>query len=261
MEPAVRRSELPVLWHFTISHYNEKVRWALDWKRIPHVRRALTPGLHVPRVMRMTGRTSLPVLVLDGTPIADSTRIIAALERVCPEPHLYPEDACACRRALELEDFFDEELGRSIRAMLVHELFVHDRDRAPALFAVGMGSGSRLAIRMLSPVFRPLYRVRHQVNATSAEVGREKVVAALDRIERELQPSGYLVGDGFTVADLTAAALLYPLVQPPEFPYRWPRPLPASLEAHRASLAGHPGFRWVAEMYRRHRGTSAEVAA
>ena len=29
----------PVLWHFPISHYNEKARWALDWKRIPHVRR------------------------------------------------------------------------------------------------------------------------------------------------------------------------------------------------------------------------------
>jgi len=22
----------PVLWHFPISHYNEKARWALDWK-------------------------------------------------------------------------------------------------------------------------------------------------------------------------------------------------------------------------------------
>jgi len=24
----------PVLWHFPISHYNEKARWALDWKGI-----------------------------------------------------------------------------------------------------------------------------------------------------------------------------------------------------------------------------------
>jgi len=31
----------PVLWHFPISHYNEKARWALDWKGIPHLRRAL----------------------------------------------------------------------------------------------------------------------------------------------------------------------------------------------------------------------------
>jgi len=258
MEPAV--DALPVLWHFTISHYNEKVRWALDWKRIPHVRRALTPGFHALRVLRMTGRTSLPVLVLDGKAIGDSTRIIGALEDARPGPHLYPEDPSARRRALELEDFFDVELGPSIRAMLVHELFVHDRDRAPALFTVGMGRASRWALRVLGPVFRRLYRLRHQVSAVTAEVGYGKVVAALDRIERELQPSGYLVADAFSVADLTAAALLYPLVQPPEFPYPWPRPLPVSLEARRAMLRGRAALRWAAEMYRRHRGTSAAVA-
>ena len=51
--------------------------------------------------------------------------------------------------------------------------------------------------------------------------------AALDRLEAELQPSGYLVGERFSVADLTAAALLAPVVLPPEFPYRPPGPLPA----------------------------------
>ena len=28
---------VPILWHFPISHFDEKVRWALDFKRIPHV--------------------------------------------------------------------------------------------------------------------------------------------------------------------------------------------------------------------------------
>jgi glutathione S-transferase len=35
-----------VLWHLEISHYNEKVRWALDYKSIPHVRKTPLPGLH-----------------------------------------------------------------------------------------------------------------------------------------------------------------------------------------------------------------------
>ena len=34
----------PVLWQLELSHYNEKVRWALDHKRIPHRRRALLPA-------------------------------------------------------------------------------------------------------------------------------------------------------------------------------------------------------------------------
>ena len=49
--PTVRRQTqpppiVPVLWQLQISHYVEKVRWALDYKRVPHVRRTLLPGLH-----------------------------------------------------------------------------------------------------------------------------------------------------------------------------------------------------------------------
>src|SRR3989442_1191154 len=89
----------PVLWQFRFSHYNEKARWALDWKGIAHVRRSLLPGFHIPRVLWMTGQRSLPVLVLDRETIHDSTRIIERLERLRPEPALYPADAGARRRA------------------------------------------------------------------------------------------------------------------------------------------------------------------
>jgi glutathione S-transferase len=88
-----------------------------------------------------------------------------------------------------------------------------------------------------------------------------KVTGALDRIAAELQPSGYLVGDRFSVADLTAAALFSPLVMPPEHPYPPAEPPPRSLMEFRDSLASHPAFAWVAEMYRRHRGISAEMGA
>ncbi len=251
---------VPVLWHFTVSHFNEKVRWALDYKRVPHVRRALLPGSHFLKVYRMTGQTAVPVLVLDGRAIHDSTRIIAELEHAYPEPPLYPRDESERRRALELEDLFDTALGPSVRAMLAHETFVHDPGLVPAIFTVGMGRASRSALRLVSPVFRRLYRLRYRIDDASAAVAREKARAVLDRIERELQPSGYLVADEFSVADLTAAALAYPLVQPPEFPYPWPA-APGWLAECRASLAGRAAVQWIAEMYRRHRGVSAEVAA
>ena len=80
----------PLLWHFPISHFNEKARWALDWKGIPHVRRTLGPD-YLPRVWWATRRGTLPVLWLDGKAIGDSTRIIEALEQRWPEPPLYPQ--------------------------------------------------------------------------------------------------------------------------------------------------------------------------
>jgi glutathione S-transferase len=82
----------------------------------------------------------------------------------------------------------------------------------------------------------------------------------MDRLEHELQPSGFLVGDRFTVADLTAAALLSPLVRPPEFPYKTTAPVPEPLVKIREAVSTHPAFQWTLQTYRQHRGESAEVA-
>src|SRR5881398_849834 len=83
---------LPVLWHLKVSNYNEKARWALDFKRVPHVRRAAVPGRHAPIAEELTGGRTFPVLVFDDRAIGDSTRIIEALERRFPDPPLYPAD-------------------------------------------------------------------------------------------------------------------------------------------------------------------------
>ena len=247
-----------VLWQFRNSHYNEKVRWALDWKRVPHVRRSLVPGLHLGRVLWMTGKKQVPVLSVDGQMIADSTAIIAALERLVPDPALYPSHPAERRRALELEDFFDEELGPHLRRALFHAL-LPDADFASAFLTVGTGAVTRRLYRACFPLVRAVMRADMRIDDAGAVLGVQKIGAALDRIRAELRPSGYLVEGGFTVADLTAAALLYPMVQPPEAPYRFERPLPAAAAELRATFAGHPVFAWAAGIYHRHRGTSAEV--
>ena len=71
------------------------------------------------------------------------------------------------------------------------------------------------------------------------------------------------VGESFTVADLTAASILSLIVVPPEFPYVKVHPdeRTAEFRRFRDPLRDRPGFKWVEDMYARHRGTSAEVAA
>jgi glutathione S-transferase len=61
------------------------------------------------------------------------------------------------------------------------------------------------------------------------------------------------------VADLAAAALLMPAVQPPQGPV-YPEPWAEVVHAWIAHWADHPGAAWVREIYARHRGTSAQVA-
>lgn len=247
----------PVLWQFKYSHYNEKARWALDFKRIPHVRRSLLPGAHVPRVFWMTGQKAVPVLVLDGKAIADSTRIIDALERWRPNPPLHPAEPSDRARAMALEEFFDEELGPHVRRTWFYEV-MPDADFTVAQIAVGCSAGTQRIYRALYPVVSTIMRMDMRINAEGAEVGRAKIKASLDRIAAELQPSGYLVGNAFSVADLSAAALLSPVVMPAEFPYPLVTPLPASAAKYRATLEGHPAFQWAADIYRRHRGQSME---
>ena len=75
----------------------------------------------------------------------------------------------------------------------------------------------------------------------AADYARVKVERALDRLESELGDDEYLVGDSFSVADLTAAALFYPLVLPPEGPREIADP-PPSLGAYRDRFTGRDGF-------------------
>ncbi len=251
----------PVLWHLEISHYNEKVCWALDYKRVPHVRRAVRPGLQELRARRLRAGRTVPILQLNGRAIGDSTRIIAEIERRWPEPPLYPSDPEERRRALELEEYFDETCGHDLRRVLFN-----DNLAEPEKF-LGMFLGPdhpRLGLlKTLSPVLAPVLKRRYEIRPDRVARSRDVVRAALEKVEAEAGPAGYLVGGAFTVADLTAASILGLIVVPPEFPYvkLHPDERAAQFREFRASLKDRPGFKWVEDMYARHRGTSAEVAA
>ena len=246
----------PALWQFRISPYSEKARWALDHKGVEYERKAPPPGLHMLIALTLTrgGHKTFPVLQLDGKSIGDSTAIIAALEERFPEPPLYPEDPEERRRALELEDWFDEELGPHIRLLVFHEATQEPELMAEAVVPdlprpLRRFRGAAVAAGRYASTFAGWrYGVK---SAEAADVARGRVMAALDHLEAELDGNEYLVGDHFSVADLTAAALFYPLVFPPEGP-----PLPDPPDGFKdflALLEGRDGCRWVERMFREHR--------
>jgi glutathione S-transferase len=243
----------PVLWQYNFSNFNEKARWALDFKHVSHVRRSLLPG--GPRAMAFSLRGTLPVLDLDCERIVDSTRIIAALERRFPQPALYPNDPRERTAALELEDFFDEQAGHELRRAGFYGWrsnpgFVSD------FVTTGRGPATRALMRVMLPGALLYARRRYRIYPADAEQARVKLVAALDRIVAELKPSGYLVGASFSVADLAAAALLFPLAMPAELQYPYPEfPDWGDLTPH----TKHPAMDWIREMYRRHRVPSSGI--
>jgi glutathione S-transferase len=242
-----------VLWHIPVSHYNEKARWALDWKGIEHDRKAPPPPLHMAVALARTrGRqNTFPVLRLNGTSIGDSTAIIAALEEAYPEPPLYPADPGERARALELEEFFDEELGPHLRLLAWYELR-QDIERFRD-FAEQAAPGPLRSRRVSGWAADTFLKARYHVaDDDRATIARDKVSGAMDRLEAELGDGSYLVGDEFTVADLTAAALFYPLVLPPEGPRLIADP-PVGFEAFRRQFEERRGFRWIEGMFSKHR--------
>ena len=250
----------PVLWHLKVSHYNEKARWALDYKRLPHRRRAALPGRHA-RIARDLGAgRTFPVLELDGEVVGDSTLIIEALERRYPEPPLYPDDPAERRRALGIEDFFDEELGPYLR-LLVLEHMLPDPEVLLGAFAPDLGPVRRLTARGMYPLLRRRITGDFGIDGPGIERAWSKCRLACERFRAEIQPNGYLVGDGFTVADLTVAALLSPVVAPAQFPYPQPQRGHPDMADLRRMLDGCGALEWTGWIYAHHRPRSMEVDA
>jgi glutathione S-transferase len=247
-----------VLWHITFSNFNEKARWALDWKQVPHGRRAPPNGTHAPLALVLSrgAQRTFPVLTIDGHSIGDSTAIIAELESRYPEPPLYPSDAEEQRHALELEEFFDENYGHEVRRLAFWQL-LSDDEAAAATVRELMGSFAVPAV----PLIRSFLWSYYGISEEPARRAQELIYAGFDRIEGERAGGDYLVGDRFSVADLTAAALAGPLLMPREFPWRVRGDLPPGFSRLRSELGEHPAADWISRTYARHRLPARRGAA
>ena len=172
-----------------------------------------------------------------------------------PSRPLYPEDPAERRRALELEDYFDEQLGPQIRLLAWHELRNDPRAdgaaRAPRCCRRRCAS-SPVARRALGALRLGLRRSCATGSQTTrprrgaARDGRRGARPARGRARRD--GGDYLVGDRFTVADLTAAALFYPLSTRP----RGRSPAPSGrrrCEQFAEPLARAPGVAGSSEMF------------
>jgi glutathione S-transferase len=244
----------PLLWHLPISHFSEKVRWAFDWKRVPHRRRVMPPGLHPlgGLVLSRGAAYTMPVLVADGQRVADSTDIIRWLEERFPDRPLYPAERA---RALELEDWFDENVGPAARQWGFNSLL----SEPEAVHSFALKQTEWALVKVSPEAFAPFAKLfvaaRYSAaNEAGVEEARRTLLAALERVEAELDGRDYLVGDAFSVADLTVAALLYPLVLPDEGP--WQPVRPAQFREFQDSVRDRPAFRWVEGMFQRHRHDS-----
>lgn len=250
-----------VLHQFPYSHYNEKARWALDWKGASHRRVSYLPGPHAPQIKRLSGETTTPVLVVDGRVVAGSSAIVAEVERLFPERPLFPADPRERERAAEIARHFDDAVGPRVRRALFSVLLEHG-DYFCHLWSHERSWPVRRFYRALFPIARRIVRPNVGLDVPgAAEEAIAASLSALDLVARESAATGQLVGDRFTHADLTAASLLAPLLELDHPDMDRPRPVPAPLADFFARFAGHPGADWVRRQYRAHRSAARAAAS
>lgn len=242
------------LLQFRHSPFNEKVRWALDLKQVPHRRRSLLPGPHMATVRRLSGRTHTPLLRVDGQAIDGSARILEWLETRWPQPALYPAGADDRAEALRIQQWFDEDLTPRIRRAVLDALL-----RQPGAFANVFGDGrpalQRRAYAAVLPLAAGLIRQGNGIGGPdSVADGLRAAEQALGFVAERAGADGYLAGTAFSLADLTAGSTLAVLAQPPDSPMAGPLPCGQDFAALLQRFEGHLGIAWTRQLYARHRG-------
>lgn len=254
------------------SHYCDKARWALDRVGVPYREEAYLPLAHALPALRAGGRRTVPVLVSRAGVFSDSTDILRYADALAPaEGSLFLREASALRAEVEsLEDRFDRQLGPATRRLVYFHL-LPDEELA---FTVMAGAFRGLAgaptappwwlgrgvFRAYFPVARAVMKQAMRIDAAGAERSRGVVRAIFDAVNERLRDGRpFLVGDRFSAADLTFAALAAPVLLPEQYPVPLPRldRLPDELRGLVQALRAEPAGMFGLRMYREQRGQRA----
>ena len=237
------------------SHPSRTARLMLEFKRIDYKRVDLMPVISkgALRALGFSGVT-VPALRIDGERIQGSREIARALDRVAPEPPLFPSDAEARAQVEAAERWGDEVLQSVARRVVWNAL---RRDRSP-LRSYSAGARLGVPIGLAIKTAAPIVALSARFNEATDDRVRDDLAALggmLDRIDAWIA-DGVLGGDPPNAADLqiaTSVALLMTLddLRPeiasrpagrlaeridPDFPGRAPAILPAAwLEPLRAA--------------------------
>lgn len=255
------RADTAVLITMSHSHYAEKARWALDWIGLPYREAAHIPLLHRVSTSRRGGG-SVPVLLHGEIRLFDSTDILAHADQARGGDRLYPREA-RLRLAVEaLEERFDTVLGPHSRRWAYAQVLPETRLLCQ-MMSRGVPRYEAALLPLIMPFIVPLIRRAFRVTPDSAERSLQRigdVFAEVDERLRDGRP--FLVGDRFTAADLTFAALASPVLLPPGCGAAYPDvgDVPTAMREQvlrlRDSAAGQFGLR----LYREERAGSNTIS-
>ena len=153
------------------SHPATTAALMLDYKGIPYDRTDLIPVVSK-AALRAVGfpRATVPALKIEGERVQGSREISRALDRIKPDPPLFPADPERRAAVEDAERFGDEELQHPIRQLLWW-CFKHERDNMRSY-----SEGARLGVPVGLAVKTggPLVALAARFNEAGAGVQRDR---------------------------------------------------------------------------------------
>jgi glutathione S-transferase len=218
-----------MLYQFPISHYCEKIRWAMDYKGLDYTLKNLFPGLHLRTTKKIAPKTYLPILIDQGEQVQNSHVILNYLDDKYPEKSLSPIDPTLLEQALAWEKYCDVEIGVHIRRYCYHILLAEPKVVVP-FFTQGGPWWGPLFFKFFFNKIESVMRKIMSIDEAGAQKSEVRIQQAIDKLYAEYQQRDFLVGDSFSRADLTAASLLAPLIMPQGYGLEWPQDIPPRLQ-------------------------------
>ena len=207
-----------------ISHYCEKARWALQRAGIAYREEPHVQGLHRFYARRAGGGLTVPVLVTPEGTIGESEQILEwADARTEPSRRLFGEGA-EREQALKLCRRLDERLGPHGRRLIYVRMF-EQRELMLRYNDQGVPRWEDRALRLGLPVAKRFIARVLEIRPGVEREDEEVVFDEFDWVAEQLADGRpYLLGERFTAADLTFAALAAPVVLPPVYGVTLPPP-------------------------------------
>lgn len=207
------------LYTLRLSHPGHAARLMLEHKGIEHRVTVFPAGLH-PVLVRLAGfrGNTVPVLEIDGRRVEKSLVIARELERLRPDPALYPADPAARARVEEAERWGETELQalprRIFRWALTNQREAREwTARIDKLPAAGLQSRTSMPIarRFANAVGATDDRIRQDLAGLPAMLDRADDLVANGTLSLE-QPSAATFQIGTSIRALSLFAQLEPLL-------------------------------------------------
>ena len=197
-----------VFYRTPISHFCEKIHWALDYKGVPYRPFSVNP-LTRKEIEQLTERKQVPVIRHGDHVVCDSSEIVRYLDDAFPLPPLIPEKEPERKDCLDIEKIADEEMAPAVRRVAYEALF-EDKVAFARLMLPKKG-----LVCLLNPLRGRVIMsmLKWHVGITRKRLTTDKF--SLDRLLTELQSRldgrPYFVGNSLTIADIAVASLMNPL--------------------------------------------------